>query len=36
MEKLHIEGGGLDCDGTIKGGVLTLEDVLGSGRDAYL
>lgn len=29
--KLHIEGGGLDYDGTIKGGVLTLEDVLGSG-----
>lgn len=28
---LHVSGGGLDCDGTLEYGVMTLEDVLGMG-----
>lgn len=30
-DTFHVNGGGLDCDGTLKAGVLTLEDVLGMG-----
>lgn len=28
---LHISGGGLDCDGTLENGVMTLDNVLGTG-----
>ena len=28
---LHISGGGLDCDGTLKDGVMTLDNVLDTG-----
>lgn len=30
-EQLHISGSGLDCDGTLSGGLMTLDNVLGTG-----
>lgn len=30
-DAFHVEGGGLDCSGTLQAGILTLENVLGTG-----
>ncbi len=35
-DKFHAEGGGAELDGTLKDGVMTLEDVMGSGMTLYL